>query len=159
MPELQGHVACMTVHCQSYSSFNISSSDACSWIGMVSQYSLLCTGYLGVSDFHLVASTTLVALNTFAPYIIMAVSLPILCSYLSCGQQPSHRQYRQTTQLCAMLLPFPGTLRCLAATLCSSLHCRHLMIWAVFAPKFAFELSFCLVGQGMIAAVAWFCQW
>ena len=80
-------------------------------------------------------SSFAVGLETLGPQLLGVLLLPAVQSCLPVGTDG--------TQL---RLPFwaaglPASARALTAMLCAALHRRHLMIWAVFAPKLLFEAA------------------
>ena len=100
-------------------------------------------GFAGLSDFSLVHSVALVALETFAPIVL---SLALLARL---GRQAPPSMTKQILQT----MSFAHQCRALMAVLCVALHRRHLLIWAVFAPKFLFEIAFSVVFQS-----GWICM-
>ena len=120
---------------------------------------VMITGFIGADRFHFVYAGCMLALNTFGGEVCMMVTVLAVVRGLGLGQglglrrdvpiETSKRKIdidltgppvcsdwtgRALAHWCAYRLWL------LAATAgCCCLHRRHLMVWAVFAPKFAFE--------------------
>lgn len=87
-------------------------------------------GFVGFDLFDFYAAGALLGLNTFGCFALAALGL----SWLSFSQRPPVL----TTQT---LLAFSGyfALNALVSTLFVALQRRHLMVWAIFAPKFIYD--------------------
>jgi hypothetical protein len=94
------------------------------------QYS---SAFVGFDEFSFVIGGCLLFLNTFGTELLVLLLLGH--DVLSCA----------SSSYSASLLPSLGTkllvsdFRCLLTTLCVLLQRRHLMVWAIFAPKFIFD--------------------
>ena len=93
-------------------------------------------GFVGLTSFSWYASGFLLALNTFGPQIIVTAVASLQTSENKSGR----------SQQIAMLL-FVRTLNAWVAACSVALQRRHLMVWALFAPKFVFELCFLIVAD------------
>lgn len=104
----------------------------------------------------------LIIVNTFCSHILMGLLLPLLLIapltlrvirpqwvYVAVGDQDLSQGelmlyqredlvYRSLTTLTARYI-FLQAVRSFAAMFCATIHARHLMVWAIFAPKFIFE--------------------
>ncbi|OWZ20857.1 GPI ethanolamine phosphate transferase [Phytophthora megakarya] len=89
------------------------------------------SGFVGFDIFNFYVAGTLLGLNTFGCFALAVLALPWL--NLQRHQPQSHTS--------KMLLAFSTYFSCNAAvsTLFVALQRRHLMVWAIFAPKFIFD--------------------
>lgn len=89
--------------------------------------------FVGYDQFYVVPSTAIMALNTFGSYLLLFVGFT---GTLGAGSSHGLAARRLTD---ALALTLPQTL----ALLCTCIFCyiarRHLMVWAIFAPKFVFD--------------------
>ena len=111
-------------------------------------------GYVAFKDFNLPIAAGLVALDTFAPHILQAASLCTILSNSKSIITPSHGPSCHNL-FWVLMVSFSHNLRAFATVLCASMHRRHLLIWAVFAPKFVFEMCFSLVAHLAIIGASW----
>ena len=90
-----------------------------------------CTGFVGVDEFNWYTSGALLALNTFG--------YPAL---ITCAQHVRKlRAERSIPQTCLSYL-LVATLKTCVATCSAAIQRRHLMVWALFAPRLLFEICF-----------------
>ena len=106
------------------------------------------TGFVGMEGFNWYASGALLALNTFGPHIVV-----------TCAAQTSFRADasgpRRRKQICLTYL----LLRSLNTwvTICSAaIQRRHLMVWALFAPRYLFEVCFLAIVDICMVTGSWF---
>ena len=85
-----------------------------------------------------------VALETYGAQLLSLLLLPAV----QCSLQLSERGWF----LAAWCAGLPAAARMLTSMLCAALHRRHLMIWAVFAPKLLFEASASVLVSLVLAA-------
>ncbi|CAI5731164.1 unnamed protein product [Hyaloperonospora brassicae] len=85
-------------------------------------------GFVGFDDFSFYGAGVLLGLNTFGCFVIAILALPWLTL-----DRPSDGR--------TVALAFSAyyTLNALVSTLFVALQRRHLMVWAIFAPKFIFD--------------------
>lgn len=107
---------------------------------------------MGLDDFRLVRSAVLVGTETFAGWTLATLALPLLLR-----QQPVHRRPRPETRLdplgtALLALGAVRSATALAAMLSAAVQRRHLYVWALFAPRFAFEACFLILSD--VAALA-----
>ncbi|KAB0804314.1 hypothetical protein PPYR_01284 [Photinus pyralis] len=105
----------------------------------------------------------LVIINSFGPYILMGVTLPLLCIvpftfYVMFPSMFSKRHDEQNEIAHGEILLYERNgilftsvftiscryilfhaVRIFTAMLAATIHCRHLMVWKIFAPKLIFE--------------------
>ena len=125
------------------------------------QYS---AAFVGFDEFSFGIGGMLLFLNTFGTelLVVLMVGHEILSSSASSSLPSSSSSVASSSSL-ALSSSFPSSLppslatllhlsafRTLLTTLCVLLHRRHLMVWAVFAPKFIFDV--CL---HVVMSVAW----
>ncbi len=92
---------------------------------------LYTAGFVGIESFNWYTSGALLALNTFGSHIL-----------LTCAQS-GRRAMRQ----CCLAYLFTQTLNAWVTTCNVALQRRHLMVWALFAPRFLFQLCFLAVAD------------
>lgn len=91
-----------------------------------------------MDEFNWYASGALLALNTFGPHIVMTYA--VQTSFQTHANGP--RSKKQTRCLTYLLL---RSVNAWVATCSAAIQRRHLMVWALFAPKFMFEVCFLVV--------------
>ena len=102
---------------------------------------------MGLTSFSWYASGFLLALNTFGPQrIVTAVT------FQGFGRT-AHGSDSATKNVNAVFL-FVRTLTAWVATCSAALQRRHLMVWALFAPKFVFDLCFLFMADLSVLAFA-----
>ena len=99
------------------------------------KYVLGCNaGFVGMEEFNWYASGALLALNTFGPHIIITCAAQIkFTANADCQRR------RKQTCLTYLLL---RSLNTWVAICSAAIQKRHLMVWALFAPKYIFEVCF-----------------
>ena len=96
---------------------------------------------MGIDEFSFYASGAWLALNTFAFQLGLALAVPLVAANLSRGQRhavPPHNLLRGLSLTCTTV----RTVNAFVALSSAALQRRHLMVWALFAPKFLFETCF-----------------
>ena len=91
------------------------------------------SAYVGFEEFDKTRSGFFLALNTLASHIMFSLGLPFLAF-------PKGSTAKEAIYLTLLI-----SLRAVATTLFVTLERRHLMVWAIFAPKFAFDAIILLV--------------
>lgn len=88
-------------------------------------------GFVGFDTFNFFTAGALLGLNTFGCFAFAVLALPWL----------NLNRYQSRPGCAEMLLTFSTyfTLNTLVSTLFVALQRRHLMVWAIFAPKFIFD--------------------
>ncbi|RLN71970.1 hypothetical protein BBJ28_00013715 [Nothophytophthora sp. Chile5] len=99
-------------------------------------------GFVGFDSFHFYAAGALLGLNSFGCYALAVLALP----WLQLALERSRSRSTQTP------LAFLGyfALNALVSTLFVALQRRHLMVWAIFAPKFIFDAVALLVAEFLL---------
>ncbi|KAJ9099034.1 hypothetical protein QFC20_005792, partial [Naganishia adeliensis] len=94
------------------------------------------TAFIGVSSVVYPVSPLLVAINTFGPFALLALAVPLLALW-NVSPRPSGKTPVVADSLQAALgfmLHFSTT--AFTSALFSAYLRRHLMVWKVFAPRF-----------------------
>jgi GPI ethanolamine phosphate transferase 3 subunit O len=116
-------------------------------------------GFAGVEEFEFFQSGTLLALNTFGSHLLACLTLPLLSADRAseAGGSATHAAFQIRLKRSIMVLGGARALNALAATVSAAIQRRHLMVWAVFAPKFVFEAVMLLVCDAALLgmALAW----
>ena len=111
----------------------------------------LSSGFVGADTFNFSYAGSLLAANTFGGEVAALLALLAAVRWLAHGPAPGPKciggdsgsqdawaaQQRALSRWCAYRLWL-----LVASAGCCVVHRRHLMVWAVFAPKLAFEASF-----------------
>ena len=100
-----------------------------------------CAGFVGIDEFNFYASGAWLALNTFAAQLGLALAVPLVAAGLSRGQRhvsPAQILLRGLSLTCTTV----RTVNTFVALSSAALQRRHLMVWALFAPKVVFETCF-----------------
>jgi phosphatidylinositol glycan class O len=134
-------------------------------------------GYVGVAQFSLALSGSQVFLNAVGGHVVAAMTLPMVGA--ACLPLPGESGWRggirrpqtadgapgpsgsdwraaaraQAATARAAVLPMGGALAS-AAALAALVHRRHLMVWAVFAPKLLMEATLLVTTSAALAAFA-----
>ena len=112
--------------------------------------------FTGFSEFNFFVMGTLLAVNTWSGNIVACASLPAAAAELvpatsAAGFPPAFQAALARVSLGYGLMQNVGLL---VSTAFVALERRHLMVWAIFAPKFAFEACGMVVGEALLAAAA-----
>jgi GPI ethanolamine phosphate transferase membrane region len=117
----------------------------------------LSSGFIGADRFDFNYAGTLLAMNTFGAEVVMMVVTMVVVSmydhYADSGnaidkhheeeETPSQSDGKMSAPLLCMYTWCAYRMFLLACSCgCALIHRRHLMVWAVFAPKVAFETAF-----------------
>jgi hypothetical protein len=123
-------------------------------------------GFVGFDEFHLHRAAGLMAVETFGGMAAVALALPALAAALESATQKTPPAKGEAARrmgssrgslLTSMLLVF-GLSRAAAAfcaTLSAAVQRRHLYAWALFAPKFVFEVFFLLLTDVLVLVMGW----
>lgn len=120
-------------------------------------------GFVGFEEFNLLRSGAFVAADTFGGMAVVTLALVPVAARLAKGKSGSAKGRKNGRQdigeervLSALLLLF-GLARsaaCLCATISAGVQRRHLYAWALFAPKFAFEVFFLAMTDILLVLMA-----
>ena len=89
---------------------------------------------MGSDDFSLARGALLMTVQTYGGIMAAALALPALCVRLAGGERASSRPL--------LILGLARSLTTFTAALSAAIQRRHLYVWALFAPKLAFEACF-----------------
>ena len=101
------------------------------------------TGDSVESEWGRLRSALLVLYNTFGTQLMMLLSLPLLLGPRRPGSAAAGGP--APTRLLLLLYMTWQAVGTACATACAAVHRRHLMVWAIFAPKFCFETVVLLI--------------
>ncbi|EGZ16906.1 hypothetical protein PHYSODRAFT_498987 [Phytophthora sojae] len=99
-------------------------------------------GFVGFDVFNFYAAGALLGLNTFGCFALAVLALPWLAL--------SRQQCRLGQERLALAFSAYFSLNALVSTLFVALQRRHLMVWAIFAPKFIFDGVVLLVTESLL---------
>lgn len=105
-------------------------------------------GFVGMEEFNWYASGALLALNTFGPHVVITCA-----AQTSFTADASSPRRRQQTCLTFLLL---RSLNTWVAICSAAIQRRHLMVWALFAPKYIFEVCFLAIVDTCMVIGSWF---
>ncbi len=91
-------------------------------------------GFVGIEAYNWYASGSLLALNTFGSHML-----------LTGAQSGRSANSSQPLRQCCLAYLLTQTLNAWVITCSVALQRRHLMVWALFAPRFLFQLCFLAV--------------
>jgi len=101
------------------------------------------SAFIGLSALKYPLGPILVILNTFSPFILVGAAAPLLAVWNITPQAgpdpPSALMYRSFKSSLAVMTYFHLLL--VASTIASSYLRRHLMVWAIFAPRYMLAAS------------------
>ncbi|KAG3165316.1 hypothetical protein PI126_g4702 [Phytophthora idaei] len=112
-------------------STRVASAGGDSWTPPFGVVAINAAGFVGFDTFNFYTAGALLGLNTFGCFALAVLALP----WLNLKQQQP--QSTGTSLLLAFSAYF--SLNTLVSTLFVALQRRHLMVWAIFAPKFIFD--------------------
>jgi phosphatidylinositol glycan class O len=88
-------------------------------------------------------ATVLVVVETFAALLLLSASLPLWTRALS--RRDGSRSEPHVAVFFLLSLLLQQSLAAATSAVFTAAHRRHLMVWAVFAPKLTFEFAWLLV--------------
>lgn len=97
--------------------------------------------FVGFDDFHFYFAGALLGLNTFGNYALASLcALPLLAVAPSQSfSNPQTRHHDPRWWRCVLAITAYFALNAVVSTIFVALQRRHLMVWAIFAPKFIFD--------------------
>ncbi|CAD7702958.1 unnamed protein product [Ostreobium quekettii] len=132
------------------------------------------SAFVGFGEFSFFVSGALLALNTLGPHLLAALSLPLAVRGLKArhptsppglrnrpdpkrppGARASHSAEVAEFRLLAVVYGLLRALTALASVVSVAIQRRHLLVWAVYAPKFVFEACFLLVTDAALVLASW----
>eukprot|EP00501_MAST-03F_sp_TOSAG23-6_P000670 GSMAST32.ASY1.ANO1.697.1 assembled CDS len=109
-------------------------------------------GYIGLRNFNLYGSGGLVWLNTVGGHLIGIISLYINDDTVILWRDAYNLAVNYSLILCVLI---SGTFLA-AAAFTAFIHRRHLMVWAIFAPKLVCETGLTITTNFIVLAIAVF---
>lgn len=103
------------------------------------------SGFIGINEFNIYLSGILLIINTFTPFIfIIPFSIMIISKYLmkTFIEKKCYYFYWHIVMMNYVVL---RSLCCFVSIVSVTVQRRHLLIWAIFAPKFVFEVCFLII--------------
>jgi phosphatidylinositol glycan class O len=93
--------------------------------------------FTGFRKFNFYGMGFLLGFETWSGEIILAVAIPLFAFALT--QSEPYESFQRLAVRVSMKVALFRALAATCATLCAFIHRRHLMVWAIFAPKFVFD--------------------
>ena len=100
--------------------------------------------FVGFDEFRFFVQGGLLALNTWTPHLLLVLTV---LERTDAGEAPTFAGLPVGAALRGVQIPF--TVNALLASVCAAWHRRHLMIYAIFAPKFIFAACTLVVVDGL----------
>ena len=97
------------------------------------------------------SAAVLTLLHTLASHILVGTSLPLIVHHRLPDALDADDKSVAVANACRQLLALQWTVASVVAVfvVCQR---RHLMVWAIFAPKLAFEVAFCVTTTAVVCA-------
>lgn len=114
--------------------------------------------FVGFDDFHFYFAGALLSLNTFGNYALASLSaLPLLtvAPFESSSDLQIHHNPLWWRSVLVVIAYF--ALNAVVSTIFVALQRRHLMVWAIFAPKFIFDALTLLVLELLLLLLSLYC--
>lgn len=115
---------------------------------------------MGFDEFSFRVGGVLLFLNTFGTelMVVLMVGHEILATVSSSPSTAALSTYPPSLPSSFATLLHLSAFKTLMTTLCVLLHRRHLMVWAIFAPKLIFDACLHVVMSGACVGLLW-CAW
>lgn len=112
--------------------------------------------FTGFSEFNFFVMGTLLAVNTWSGNIVACASLPAAAAELVPAKHDASfpRAFQSALARASLGYSLMQNVGLLVSTAFVALERRHLMVWAIFAPKFAFEACGMVMGEALLASAA-----
>lgn len=113
-------------------------------------------GFVGYEEFDLVRSGLLVAVDSYGgmALVVLATVLVVPEELVSLHGRDRHAWSMDATKYILCGMSVLRALSCFCATLSAAIQRRHLYAWALFAPKFAFEVYFLFMTDSLLSVIA-----
>jgi len=127
--------------------------------------------FIGFNEYNFVISGIMLMLNTFAGPILASLSVPLLVAFRHAQHQApdcvvssvssnNEKQLHLASYTKPMLwFILFSSMRATISTINVYFQRRHLMVWAIFAPKYAFDMSSLLIGDLLSVVIALVLWW
>ena len=106
---------------------------ACSFDGLH-----FAAAFTGFKTFHFYVMGALLACETWSADILLAACAPMISAILYRGDKTQSTPSSVVVRV-AQKITLVRTVPVLCSVLCAAAHRRHLMVWAIFAPKFVYD--------------------
>lgn len=106
-------------------------------------------GFIGFEQFNFYISGLLLGLNTWGGHLMIVFALPVFIAFRSENITEFHQGLSKAVTF--FLLLFAG--RTLLSAVNVTIQRRHLMVWAIFAPKYIFDAVAHLVVNALLLVV------
>ena len=93
--------------------------------------------FTGFRKFNFYGMGFLLGFETWSGEIILAVAIPLFAFAMT--QNEPYESFQRLTVRVSMKVALFRAFAATCAALCAFIHRRHLMVWAIFAPKFVFD--------------------
>jgi phosphatidylinositol glycan class O len=112
--------------------------------------------FTGFSEFNFFVMGTLLAVNTWSGNIIACASLPAAAAELvpETPEKSFPNAFQSSLARACLGYSLMQNVGLLVSTAFVALERRHLMVWAIFAPKFAFEACGMVMGEALLTSAA-----
>ena len=105
---------------------------ACSFDGLH-----FASAFTGFREFRFYVMGFLLGFETWSGDVLLAASVPLFAALTA--RKHTLEGFERVTLRVSLKIAFFRAVAVASATLCAALHRRHLMVWAIFAPKFVFD--------------------
>ena len=102
--------------------------------------------FTGFHKFNFYLMGFLLGFETWSSEVLLATWIPLIAMEMTRKSKSPHDFERFMVSLATKIALCRGIMAAFA-TLCAALHRRHLMVWAIFAPKFVFDAIGTSVGD------------
>jgi phosphatidylinositol glycan class O len=112
--------------------------------------------FTGFAEFNFFVMGTLLAVNTWSGNVVACASLPAAAAELVPAKPAAGfpRAFQSALARASLGYGLMQNVGLLVSTAFVALERRHLMVWAIFAPKFAFEACGMVMGEALLASAA-----
>ena len=112
--------------------------------------------FTGFTEFNFFIMGTLLAVNTWSGNVVACASLPAAAAELVPAKPAADfpRAFQAALARASLGYSLMQNVGLLVSTAFVALERRHLMVWAIFAPKFVFEACGMVVGEALLASAA-----
>jgi phosphatidylinositol glycan class O len=112
--------------------------------------------FTGFTEFNFFIMGTLLAVNTWSGNVVACASLPAAAAELVPAKPAADfpRAFQAALARASLGYSLMQNVGLLVSTAFVALERRHLMVWAIFAPKFVFEACGMVAGEALLASAA-----
>ena len=105
---------------------------ACSFDGLH-----FASAFTGFREFRFYVMGFLLGFETWSGDVLLAAAVPLFAAFTA--RKNTLEEFKRVASRLSLKIAFFRAVAVASATLCAALHRRHLMVWAIFAPKFVFD--------------------